>query len=897
MRKLKALPLLALILLSLVLSVNVPAYAQTTSRFLFIRNFENANFNNEPLLAVLAFPDNTVTQTDLANMRILDGATEQPYQVEKSTVYPSGYVKSANLWVNCAVAPLETKALTVTFESTPPSYGSFGTFNIANNFVNVTTNAYQKISIATDAGLCWVSLITANGTQILKNPESKTATNGVFDIRNQAYEAAVTTTPDKQIRYATNIANPCSVTIEQGALFAKVFWNSTDSLGKTHDGWIRFWKDNPWIEFFTNGTAPVNSTYPQAYVGYRIDSSNAQGTSLNNGTLNYVLNSASTVAMTQILYTQPTNYYGETTVGYGTKFYAEALASGVNRIHYRERLANFTTFDGSAIAGKLGVPCAFITFSSDGTSTLEALNRYYARPVASYYCASDEATYKTLITQMFRDFLTQHGSEFLASQQDWNFQLIKAYASFVLLDVDADAKLENFVSYLQAYTPSTTSWLNDASTFSQTIPNFVTASYHVYKKTGDTRILPEMERILNTIADYHQTVKSINDFYNPVNKRKAVIEMMNQFGELFPENSNASLIKTAMATENNYLYNSTEAFNVYGLPKYQTIGQGYNTPSDRSMNTLTSTNYIINVNDIKNYESLDYASWLRSYTVLQNAAWNRLGDTRDDYMLEYAHNPQDRLFHASSFTAWLRTYLYLPTSEYVAGTSSVILSYQYLNSLRTNAYIPFASNYALSYQNNTWNYAETLKTMTISAGWYSDVGVFDAALLALTDETAPTYSNLQHNPTTTDSTCGFTSTWNDDYALSGYIFASNISGTMQNNTWSAFTSSPATVTVHQTLPPDADRIIAYVWYVNDTSGNWATATAYFVTTPKLSGSGYTGRWATPTPTPNEAEPSPALSTPPPIKPSNTEFVNDNLVLIATGASLGVIALYALCKRR
>jgi hypothetical protein len=64
------------------------------------------------------------------------------------------------------------------------------------------------------------------------------------------------------------------------------------------------------------------------------------------------------------------------------------------------------------------------------------------------------------------------------------------------------------------------------------------------------------------MADYHQTVKPVQDMYEPINKRKATIEMMLMLGELFPDNANVTLLLDAMLLITITCITS-EAFNAY----------------------------------------------------------------------------------------------------------------------------------------------------------------------------------------------------------------------------------------------------------------------------------------------------------------------------------------------
>lgn len=90
------------------------------------------------------------------------------------------------------------------------------------------------------------------------------------------------------------------------------------------------------------------------------------------------------------------------------------------------------------------------------------------------------------------------------------------------------------------------------------------------------------------------------------------------------------------------------------------------------------------------------------------------------------------------------------------------------------------------------------------------------------DSTAPTYSGLSTSTTVAGASCNFNATWTDETDLSGYILSINNTGTWANETWTAFSTNPETVSVSKTLNSTATLVIGYNWYANDTSDNWNT---------------------------------------------------------------------------
>jgi hypothetical protein len=109
------------------------------------------------------------------------------------------------------------------------------------------------------------------------------------------------------------------------------------------------------------------------------------------------------------------------------------------------------------------------------------------------------------------------------------------------------------------------------------------------------------------------------------------------------------------------------------------------------------------------------------------------------------------------------------------------------------------------------------------------------AKLTVQDTIAPTYSNIAHSTTTVGVSCTFSCKWQDNIALSGYVFSWNGTGTWQNNTWTALTGNPAWANVTKTLPSNPGTVVGYKWYCNDASDNWnETSINTLTTTPASS---------------------------------------------------------------
>ncbi len=709
-----------------------------SDRYVIITNYEDAAYTDYPLYVPLAFPDNIVSQNSLNCLRIRDtSGNEFPYQTENASYYSSGYVKWAGVWMLASLEPYQSQQLDLTFEDTAPDYGVFGSIAVTDLSVSITTDSFQQVQLMTDFGLAWYHIIDASGRELLTNPGVANSENSIFDIRDQEYEKSLKTLPDVQVRYKEHISNPCTVSYTAGPLFVKVSWSVDDDYGNKDSGWFRVWKSQPWIEFLTNGVAPVSANFTQAYVGYRMDSDILPGYAFNSGRLNYVNNESGTLALSCVIYTNPTNNYGQLTGGYGTDYKAEAYKDGVLRVHYAERSAY-----GPPVNGMLTVPLSVILKGVEPTID-DSVNRYFDRPVASYYCPDEDMVTKYEVVTMFETFLSENTSYFITTQNSsWNGQMAKAYASMVLMDINAYKYVEKIVTILEGYQISNTIWQDKPDQWPQTLPNLVESGYWVYKKTGNGSILSELQRLLDNMGVYDAIVQKIDAMMLPINKRKAFIEMMYQLKELFPEDEYAITLFNEV-TAPDFLYDSDEAFNVYYYPKYELYGQSYKVPDEghRTMDTLVTTAYILNMKDIIEYGyPLDMSSWARSYVAVQNSLWARTcGEYKDDLMFGWEHTPQDRLGHSATYANYIRIYLCLPYlfqengHPLIAGSTTTRLSLEYLKSIQVNGLIPYASDYWLDYQSYTFNTAQSLKGTSIPAGWYGDVGVFEIALLKYAD--------------------------------------------------------------------------------------------------------------------------------------------------------------------
>jgi hypothetical protein len=109
------------------------------------------------------------------------------------------------------------------------------------------------------------------------------------------------------------------------------------------------------------------------------------------------------------------------------------------------------------------------------------------------------------------------------------------------------------------------------------------------------------------------------------------------------------------------------------------------------------------------------------------------------------------------------------------------------------------------------------QTITVTDGVKSAISNLITVMLPITP---PTYSNILVSSTTAGQQCTFSSQWNDNYGLSGYIFSTNNTGLWQNTTWTPLLSTPSWASVTQNLNNNIGTVIAYIWYANNTNGLW-----------------------------------------------------------------------------
>jgi hypothetical protein len=152
----------------------------------------------------------------------------------------------------------------------------------------------------------------------------------------------------------------------------------------------------------------------------------------------------------------------------------------------------------------------------------------------------------------------------------------------------------------------------------------------------------------------------------------------------------------------------------------------------------------------------------------------------------------------------------------------------------------FSTNNTGTWVNDTWvgmssnpawaNVTKTLSStgiLVIGYRWYcndtsnnwGNTGTFTLTTVS-GDIKPPTYSNIQVNTTVASNPCQFSSYWQDESGLSGFIFSTNNTGTWVNDTYTGFVGLTGWANVTKTLNGTVGNVIGYRWYCNDTSNNW-----------------------------------------------------------------------------
>jgi len=117
--------------------------------------------------------------------------------------------------------------------------------------------------------------------------------------------------------------------------------------------------------------------------------------------------------------------------------------------------------------------------------------------------------------------------------------------------------------------------------------------------------------------------------------------------------------------------------------------------------------------------------------------------------------------------------------------------------------------------------------------YHYEYGASVAPKLTITyesDETPPTFSEIQFTETAANNPCTFKAKCNDDTGLSGYIFGTNNTGSWANDTFASLSGTEAWASVEKTLYPFHGIRVEYQFWCNDTSNNWNNTEIQFLIT-------------------------------------------------------------------
>jgi hypothetical protein len=128
----------------------------------------------------------------------------------------------------------------------------------------------------------------------------------------------------------------------------------------------------------------------------------------------------------------------------------------------------------------------------------------------------------------------------------------------------------------------------------------------------------------------------------------------------------------------------------------------------------------------------------------------------------------------------------------------------------------------------TWSYDSGTHITTITRTHASSHAIVVSWSGAPGDTTPPTISEVYYDNTMEDEACNFYATMTDDISCSYLTFSWNATGSWVLDTWAYYPHQTFQVGYTKTLPASG-TIVSFRFYVNDTSGNWATSTIYTFT--------------------------------------------------------------------
>jgi hypothetical protein len=511
--------------------------------------------------------------------------------------------------------------------------------------------------------------------------------------------------------------------IQQGPLFVKVAWSLLDRFGNYQKGWIRVFDSQPIVELWTEGKAPVSFERPRATMVHSFPCRPGPALEVNTGRISYAVSGDGDVGVTNVLYTNPSNLFGNTGK-HGEHAFAGGDPDGALSMQLVAREAH-----EPEIEGRLGASIAVIL--SPGDAEREVL-RYTHRPIASYHCPEEDLLTRAEVHALVDRFLSEHSQRFadayLMPPEEYGSSLQRFRALAILITLGGEelaSRTETFADWLNELSmPGPDSWRREWA--GQIYPNVLISACQVYRQTGDERVKAGIERVLEQIRQCDESHEPFPELPLPINKREAIYAALSCVKEATGDSRAALLLGRLDSRE--WLYDSPEAFREDFFPKYKLPRQSFLVANMRTFNSYVTTAYLIDPFPLADagYE-LDTERWAASYGMVQSSVWWRTrGLIRDDWMWERAKYSQDRLGHTASYLGYIKSYLNLDPRHGVAGTAMARLSLEYLRSVTDESgFIPFAEEEILLSMRRVWPSAEYLIGKPVPPGWYSNLGLFE----------------------------------------------------------------------------------------------------------------------------------------------------------------------------
>jgi len=302
-----------------------------------------------------------------------------------------------------------------------------------------------------------------------------------------------------------------------------------------------------------------------------------------------------------------------------------------------------------------------------------------------------------------------------------------------------------------------------------------------------------------------------------------------------PTYSNVAYNNTdaAKATKFSILWNDETALQVKGQYIFSTNNTGL-WVNDSAINFTTTPSWA-NVTKLLN-NTLGIAIGYIWYAKDNAGNWQSTGvlslstgDTTPPVYSAISYNSSN-VSRATKFSIlWDDTDLFLnPKGQYIFSTNNTGL---WVNDSAVNFTTTPSWANVTKLLNNTVGLA-------IGYMWYAkdNAGNWNATpinVLTTVDQTPPTYSSMSVDTTQAGALASFTIVWTDETALhpNGMrIFSTNNTGTWVNLSYTPFLGTPFSGGISVVLNNTAGIAIGYIWYANDTNGNWNSTGIQTLTT-------------------------------------------------------------------